>query len=73
MYVFKFIFWNTALSTFLLHIENNYLVRIVVTMGIMGVVVFLLIFKAILGMIYLIKYKLINKKLPKSSLLDINY
>lgn len=61
MYVFKFIIWNTALSFYLLNIEDSYFARIVVTMGIMGTVSFLLIFKAFLGMVYLLRYKCISK------------
>ena len=58
VYVLKYIFWNTAVSTFFLHIEYNYELRIVTTLGIMSLVLFILLFKCFLGLMYLILYKI---------------
>ena len=70
VYVLKYIFWNTTVSTFFLHIEYNYEIRIITTLGIMSLVLFILLFKCFLGLTYLILYKAKKCNGPKLFMRD---
>ena len=60
MVLAKFVFWNAITTVVLISFANNEEVRFYLTFAIMSLIVLTIVIKVLVGMGYLIKYRLTN-------------